>query len=128
MPLHVARTLEKYFPGVAEKMKEAESLVCGPTRNVDPSKSELVLIPSATVLNDEPGKNVKSVILARYEPDVAIVNGVDSLEAGPMMVPTCSKTGRLAALDRLLMPKISQLQMIILPILSGGIRIIFLPP
>ena len=128
MPLHVARTLEKDFPGVAEKTKEAESLVFGPKRAVDPSKSELVLTPSATVLNDEPGKNVKSVILARYELDVAIINGVDSLEAGPMMVPTCSKTGRLAALVRLLMPKSSQLQMIILPILSGGIRIIFLPP
>ena len=128
MPSHVARTLEKYFPDVAEKMKEAESLVLGLKRAVDPSKSELVLTPSTMVLNDEPGKNVKSVILARYEPDVTIINGVDSLEAGPMMVPTCSKTGRLAALDRLLRPKSSQLQMIILPILSGGIRIIFLPP
>jgi hypothetical protein len=127
MPSHVARTLEKYFPGVAEKMKEAESLVLGPKRAVDPSKSELVLTPSATVLNDEPGKNVKLVILARYEPDVAIVNGVDSLEAGPMMVPTCSKTGRLAALDRLLTPKSNQLQMIIFPILNGGIRIIVSP-
>ena len=77
MPSHVARTLEKYFPGVAEKMKEAESLVLGPKRAVDPSKSELVLTPSTTVLNDEPGKNVKSVILARYEPGVAIVNSVD---------------------------------------------------
>jgi len=128
MPSHVARTLEKYFPGVAEKMKEAKSLVFGSTRKVDPSKNELVLIPSATVLNDEPGKNVKSVILARYEPDSMIVNGVDSLEAGPMMVPTCSKTGRLAALDRVLTPKSSQLQMIIFPIQNDGIRIIFLPP
>ena len=128
MPSHVARTLEKYFPGVAEKMKEAKSLVLGPTRNVDPSKSELVLTPNATVLNDEPGKNVKSVILARYEPDAAIVNGVDSLEAGPMMAPTCSKTGRLAALDRVLTPKSRQPQMIIFSILNSGIRIIVLPP
>ena len=44
---------------------------------MDPSKSELVLIPSTTVLNDEPGKNVKSVILAKYEPGAAIVNSVD---------------------------------------------------
>lgn len=127
MPSHVARTLEKYFPGVAEKMKEAESFVIGPTRNVDPSKNELVLTPSATVLNDEPGKNVKSVILARYEPDVAIVNGVVSLEAGPMIVPTCSKTGRLAALDKPLTPKSSQLQMIIFPIRNDGICIIVSP-
>ena len=77
MPSHVARTLEKYFPGVAEKMKEAESLVLGLKRAVDPSRSELVLTPSTMVLNDEPGKNVKSVILARYEPGAAIVNSVD---------------------------------------------------
>jgi len=128
MPSHSAATMAKYFPGVAEKMKESEALVLGPERALDPSKSELVLTPSPTVMNDEPGKNVKLVILATYEPGAAIVNGVDSPNFGSMMVPTCSKTGRLAALDRLLRPKSSQLQMIILLILSGGKRIIFLPP
>ena len=46
-------------------MNEAESLVLGVTRKAEPSKRELVLIPSATASKDEPGKNVKSVIVAK---------------------------------------------------------------
>ena len=87
-PAHVARTLEKYFPGVAVNVNHAESLALGETRNVDPNRCELVLIPSATVPNEAPGKNVKSVSMAIYVPGAAIVNDVDSAAAGPIMVPT----------------------------------------
>jgi len=124
-PAHVATTLEKYFPGVAVNVNEAESLALGETRNVDPNRCELVLIPSATVPNDAPGKNVKSVIVAIYDPGAAIVNGVDSASAGPTMVPTWSKIGVVEALEGLLAPRSSQAQTVIPLITRGKNRFIF---